>query len=155
MSYIYNTFKPYLCTDVIRIIEDMVRWELDANWNYIEHNGKYKWVYGHSSIKFENRHDWFNDVKFDKNFVGEKVLSVTLRENLSYPMEILIAHRLKVINFSNPIQVIKINETIYALIKCSISKCIYIANDLQTLYENYLNDREKKDYFELDMLWDE
>ena len=31
MSYIHNALKPHLCKDVIGIIEDMVRWEGDAD----------------------------------------------------------------------------------------------------------------------------
>ena len=49
MSYVYTALKPHLCKDVIGIIEDMVRWEGDANTNYHDDGNI---TYGKKEIMF-------------------------------------------------------------------------------------------------------
>ena len=130
MSYIYTALKPHLCKDIIGIIEDMVRWEGDANW-----------ITEHKPIQLS---DSFPEYAKPCTISAERYLK---RGDVYVPT--IYSN----VMFSYPYTLFKINESCYIFDRVNGNgECLYIANNLQTLYDKYMDDNEKKAFFKLEEL---
>lgn len=168
MSYIYITLKPHLCTNVIGMIENMVRWEGDANW-VTEKNSDGEFIkrYGWDFLGIGLESSLLNigpKLVYDPNFIGEKPIAAS-NEYPEYSSRSIIAieHCLKKgdvyiptsypnVMFSYPYNLFKINERCYVFYRSGSNGCLYVTNSLQALYEKYMNDEEKDAFFRLEDL---
>lgn len=144
MSYIYDALKPHLCTDVIGIIEDLVRWEGNAN------NGKktFKFTFLRRQCK----------VTYNKSYQGDKLDLIGtygyITSEFKYSIDrILKKWSMKWKDYVVKMYVIKVHENCYVLhCKAFSDSDIYIANNLQTLYDKYMTESEQEDFFMLEPL---
>ena len=159
MSYIYKALKPHLCTDVIGIIEDMVRWEGKSNWDCEFRNGGMVAFYGRKSLtnQVNNCKDGIS-LQYDSNFVGDKP-SVYNQSNIKGE-HVPIERCLNWWRFPYDLYfLVKINEHMYGMAsfrfdnhQSSKDACMIFANNVQTLYDKHMDEKVKKEFFKLENL---
>ena len=168
MTYIYTALKLHLCKDIIGIIEDMVKWEGNSNWITVHKDGQDIKYYGGSLLVVGVLCESLSvgpRILYDPNFTGDKPIQLSDSfPEYAKPCTISAERYLKRgdvyvptiysnVMFSYPYTLFKINESCYIFDRVNGNgECLYIANNLQTLYDKYMDDNEKKAFFKLEEL---
>ena len=132
MSYIYNSLKPHLCKDVIGMIEDMVRWEGDANLNF---QGYVTMTVDRNFVNIFNKinnNKWNSDISYCPRLYAEKILKKWYMDDYK----------------SKYVTLIKVSENCFVLYE-NTGHTLSAADNLKTLYDNHLFANEKERFLEL------
>ena len=123
MSYIYEALKPYLCTHIIRMIEDMVRWDFnnkaESNKDFEHRLCDYVGINKGIPVKIWQQ-------KYDKHREHIRYCKI-MRTDTGYTFIRLY---------------ISVGDT-------SSSGVRYSAKNIQSLIDKHMDDDDRRHYFEL------